>query len=640
MTALAVFAVAATTAVAHFNGGHVPPVHRLAPVDAQGDKISVSGSNPEAISLWRTCGQCHDVEKMHGGSHFRTGFCTNEAPVRCNFEPWFLVDEKAGAAQAFSLGGIPGVKSLADVGLTYWQFTKFFGRHFPGGGVGCDTNAMAEVGREKSRWFVTGPLEPNCLACHQQDADYDSSEWVRQVMRENWRGAATAASGLGTVGGMNERLEGSWDRLCPENPDDHLFKVPEKISYDRRMFDSRGRCIFRVGRPKNERCLACHAASEATAGHRDVMTDVHIQRGMRCVDCHTSGMDHRIATKSCRDCHIAKGGEGPHPTHVGLPLVHFDRLSCTTCHSGVTRDGKVALVRTARANRIGVYGRAQWSTDAPYILEPVFVKGDDGVVRPCRMTWLSKDSDPISWRFAHAVRPARQARGAAPSKCADCHAHDSEFFFGKITPIYPGKDGPVKGESVCQSKFLKADRVYHAAFGAMFAMRPMFKVFLWIAFGLLCLFAVAAMAVTLHRMSSRLDSRMDSFLAGAFTWTVDAGLVLSVVCLALTGVAGWLVGGMTWWWICLHMAAGGAFAAAVAVLLFYRNARRTREMVPGLFWAFWVLLAAGVVFTAVMPMMTVFGDHGQHVLLWAHRCTALTFTAVSLVVCWFACRRR
>jgi len=641
MSALAFLAAAATAAtVAHFNGGHVPPVHRLAPVDAQGDAISVSAPNPEAMSLWKTCGQCHEVDKLHGGSHFRTGFGTNDAPVRCNFEPWFLVDEKAGTAQAFSLGGIPGVKSLADVGLTCWQFTKFFGRHFPGGGIGCDTNAMAEVGREKSRWFVTGPLEPNCLACHQQDDDYDSSEWARQVMRENWRGAAIAASGLGSVGGMNERLEGSWDRLRPENPDDHLFKVPENISYDKRMFDSRGRCIFRVGKPKNERCLACHAASEAKADHRGIMTDVHLQRGMKCIDCHTSGMDHRIETKSCRECHVEKGGEGPHPTHAGIPLVHFNRLACTTCHSGVTKGGKVAQVRTARANRIGIYGRAQWATDLPFILEPVFVKGDDGKVMPCRMTWLSKDEEPVSWPFAHAVRPARQARGAAPAKCADCHTHDSEFFFGKITPVYPGKEGPVKGESVCQSKFLKADCIYHTAFGAMFALRPMLKVFLWTVFALLCLFAAAAMAVALHKVSAKLDSNMDSFIAGAFKWVVDVGLVLSVVCLALTGVVGWLAGGMTWWWICLHMAAGGAFAAAVAVLLFYRNANRTREVVPGLFWAFWVLLAAGVVFTAIMPMMTVFGDHGQHILLWAHRCTALTFAVVSLAVCWFACRRR
>ncbi len=639
MSLMAVIAAAAAVA-SHFNGGHVPPVHRLAPVDAQGDKIALSARNPEAMSLWTTCGQCHDVDKTLGGSHFRTGFGTNEAPVRCNFEPWFLVDEKAGTVKPFAIGGVPGMPTLQDVGLTCWQFVKFFGRHFPGGGLGSDTNAMAEVGRENSRWFVTGPLEPNCLACHQQDSDYDSSEWVRQVMRENWRGAAVAASGLGSVGGMNERLESSWDRLSPENPDDHLFKVPENIKYDKRMFDERGRCIFRVGKPKNERCLACHAASEASAGHHDVMTDVHLQRGMKCIDCHTSGMDHRIATKPCRDCHTAPGGAGPHPTHVGIPLVHFTRLSCTVCHSGVTKGGRVAQVRTARANRIGVYGRAQWATDLPYILEPVFVKGEDGKVRPCRMTWPSKDAEPVSWPFAHAVKPARQARGAAPNKCADCHTADSEFFFGKITPMYPGKDGLVPGESICQTKFLKTDGVYHRAFGAMFLMRPVFKVFLWTAFGLLCLFAAAAMAVALRRASAELEFRMDSFLAGTFKWLVDVVLILSVICLLLTGVVGWFFGGMTWWWICLHMVAGGAFTAATAVLLFYRTDERTHEVLPGFFWAFWVLLAAGVVFTAVMPMMTVFGSHGQHILLWAHRCTAITFAVVSAVVCWFATRRR
>jgi hypothetical protein len=47
----------------------------------------------------------------------------------------------------------------------------------------------------------------------------------------------------------------------------------------------------------------------------------------------------------------------------------------------------------------------------------------------------------------------------------------------------------------------------------------------------------------------------------------------------------------------------------------------------------WVLFAAGTVFTAVMPMMTVFGMEGQHFLLWSHRCVALSFTALSGLLC-------
>ena len=47
----------------------------------------------------------------------------------------------------------------------------------------------------------------------------------------------------------------------------------------------------------------------------------------------------------------------------------------------------------------------------------------------------------------------------------------------------------------------------------------------------------------------------------------------------------------------------------------------------------WVLFAAGTVFTAVMPMMTVFGSHGQEILLWSHRCVSISFAVVSGLIC-------
>ena len=191
----------------------------------------------------------------------------------------------------------------------------------------------------------------------------------------------------------------------------------------------------------------------------------------------------------------------------------------------MTEGGELAQVRTARANRIGVYGRAQWATDVPHIVEPVFVKNAKGVVEPCRMAWpsyfcamtngvvkaplgpdavkglkalgttnafskavvasalaelqaASKDgafayvghgrlwtldgsnlvstahaaAAPVSWPIAHDVRPARQARGAAPVKCADCHTADSEFFLGEIHPTGPMADADV--EPLSQAELL------------------------------------------------------------------------------------------------------------------------------------------------------------------------------------------
>lgn len=694
----------------HWNGGRTVPMHRLAPLDAEGDKVSPFGRLPKPISQEQTCGQCHDVPALRGGSHFRTGLDTNDAPASVAGEPWFLADEKTGTAIPVSLHEQDGAYAPRDLGLSCWQWTKTFGRHFPGGGIGNDPRAMDEVAGDRQRWFVTGGLGANCLACHQQGG-YDVSEWARQVMRENWQGAATAAAGIGLVEGMNERMDATWDAAFqPENPDDHLFRVPENTTYDRAQFDKKNRCLFRVGRPQNANCLACHAVSQKDMPSHAIVGDVHLQRGMACVDCHQNGMDHRVSTKTCASCHVDAKGAGPKPVHAGIPLVHFQKLSCTVCHAGVTAGGVRAQVRTARANRIGVYGRAQWATDTPHIVEPVFVKNAAGKVEARRMAWpsffceiaadgtvqpltpeavkdlkafattnafsravvaaalaelktaaadrsfayvghgrrwmldgtnlvaaISAEAAPVSWPIGHDVRPARQARGAAPVKCADCHTANSDFFFGQIVPAGPMADADVA--AVGQSEFLGVSPVYHAVLGSTFALRPLLKVFLWTVFGLMCLFAAAAVAVALVKASQWLSDATTEFLWGAFKWLVDLGFVCSLAYQLVSGLAGWWIGGMASWALVLHMVAGGVFAACALLMLCFRTAERMTTWKTGVLWAFWTVFAAGVVFTSVMPMMTVFGSHGQEILLWSHRCVSVCFVVLSAALCG-CCRRR
>ena len=606
-------ALAVAASASDFNGGRTVPVHRFAPVDRDGDKVSVCARMPAALSQEKTCGQCHAVEKMPGGSHFRNGG-TNDVVNKVNREPWFLCSTNGGCR----------VVSLADRGgLSAWEWARTFGYAIPGGGLASCPAAMCEAAGEHQRWFVTGPLEMNCLACHSQD-DYDVSEWAKQTMRENWSGAALAAAGYARVEGMNARLDAAWDPLIAENPDDHLFKVPEKVLYEPSKFDDKGRCTFRVGKPKNENCLACHAVSAVGTPSHDIAGDVHLQRGMRCIDCHQNGMDHRIETKSCASCHLEKNGAGPKPRHVRLPLVHFEKLSCTVCHSGVTKDGACAQVRTMRANRIGIYGKAHWETDVPFIEEPFVRKNADGKVELCRRAALTSYPSPLTshptnyvyWAFAHDVKPARQARGADPDRCAACHSVTSRFFEGYEDPVY------------------------FTAFNLAFLGRPVFKVVLWVVFGLLCLFAAAAAAVALNRAAAKVEEGTTPFLWGVFKWLVDVGFVLATVYLALSGVLGWWCGGMTWWWLMLHMVAGGVLAGAVAAMAVLRHGERTRGVASAVLWTLWLVFAAGTVFTAVMPMMAVFGSQGQAFLLWSHRCTALTFTVLSLAVCFVALKKR
>jgi len=103
-----------------------------------------------------------------------------------------------------------------------------------------------------------------------------------------------------------------------------------------------------VGYPTRGNCGTCHYFGGGGLGvkHGDLDTsldnppeslDVHMGRGMQCIDCHSAG-NHRIKGKAysvsvnhengfgCSDCH----GEAPH----GDKRLdgHTDRVACQTCH--------------------------------------------------------------------------------------------------------------------------------------------------------------------------------------------------------------------------------------------------------------------------------------------------------------------
>ncbi len=404
-----------------WDGGRTVPVHRIPLNDPDGEGIVPSMSSAKPLSTSKTCGMCHDYGKISAGWHFNSS--SGKAAAGRSGEPWVLVDGLTGTQLPLSYRGWAGTWNPSAVGMTQWDFTKKFARHMPGGDTGEPADCFADP---HSRWTVSGKLEINCLACHNGSHAQDHSEWVRQVCRENFAWAATAASGLGEVGGMASRVKSTWTMNDGPNPDDKDYAVPPYVKYLTAQFDSKNRTVLQIQKPADQNCLNCHSATPMCAKKEDVDADVHSRAGFKCVDCHRNGVDHGIVRGyeaeaverkdasvgdfSCRGCHIeesAKGGGrlgAPHPKHGGIPPLHFEKLSCTACHSGQKPGETPTDMRVSRANRLGIHGRALWFTDAPFIQEPVFVKGADGKIAPNRVMW-----------------PAFWARRAA----------------GKLTPIAP-----------------------------------------------------------------------------------------------------------------------------------------------------------------------------------------------------------
>ena len=418
-----------------WDGNRTTPVHLIPLKDELDQPIIPTETNPLPFSSRFTCAPCHIYETIQKGLHFDASFAAEAGRPG---EPWIWVDERTGTLLPLSYHKSKGAFDPAQVGLSAWDFTLLFGRHLAGGGVSEPLESAFTPG---SRWEVAGKIEINCLGCHNRSGAQDPSEWAKQILRENFRWAATAAAGLGEVGGMASRVKGTWDIYDGPDPDDTEWAVPPFVRYDPALFDSRHRLLFDLDhKPANDRCLACHSVTPVDKAKYAFDEDVHTAAGLKCASCHRNDLGHAMVRGyegealddpgrtgedfTCTGCHLgdekAEGEKSlagrlgaPYPKHKGFPAVHFKRLSCTVCHSGPWPGKELTRVRTSRANRLGIYGVARWSTDLPAIIEPVYIRERNGKLAPNRLLW------PAFWaeQIGQEIKPLQpQAVSAAAAR--------------------------------------------------------------------------------------------------------------------------------------------------------------------------------------------------------------------------------
>jgi hypothetical protein len=392
-----------------WDGSRTTAVHLIQLKDEFDQLVVPSETYPLPYSTRYTCAPCHDYGIIQGGLHFDASTSLRHGRPG---EPWIWVDPKTGTVLPLSYQGWEGMWNPQDLGLTAWDLTLLFGRHMTGGGI---SEPGDEETSPESRWNVSGKLEINCMGCHDASRVQSHSEWAKQVLRHNFRWAAVAASGLGEVGGMASRLPGTWNLYDGPNPDDTEWAIVPFVKYRPERFDSKHRVFFDIApEVDDQRCLACHSVSRVGEKKYTAEEDVHSAAGLKCVDCHRNDVSHNMirgyegeaeesqeserADFTCQGCHMGKelsqrGGPtrgrlgAPYPRHSGIPVVHFERLSCTVCHAGSLPSKDITQVRTSRANRLGIYGIAQWSTEWPHIIEPIFMRDSRGKLSAHRMTW-------------------------------------------------------------------------------------------------------------------------------------------------------------------------------------------------------------------------------------------------------------
>lgn len=422
-------------------------VHWIELYDADGRTIDPTDPKAKPYSPKKTCGRCHDYDAIACGYHFNA-LDKQVDPGRPG-EPWIWTDTRTGTQIPMSYRDWKGVHNPDKLGISPWEFVLKFGRHLPGGGPGAppeptddastepaeaaaaepadeasaepadDAAATAEepADEDPSRWHLSGQLEIDCMFCHSNDTAYDREAWWNQIQEENFAWAPTAALALGKIDGDVSDLPDDFD---PETADPEGRDQLPTTTYGALRTNGDGKIFFDVIRtPPNSVCYYCHnnrLVGKQIGPEWTHDEDVHVQAGMSCTDCHRNGIDHHtvrgyegekhpsvpgdegenhptgnpVATLSCRGCHMGDAeGAGrlgaPKPLHVGLPALHFEKLSCTACHSGPAPTDDNYHLQTALAHGLGLPEHYH-DNDPPALVTPVMLQ-ENGKLYPHRMMW-------------------------------------------------------------------------------------------------------------------------------------------------------------------------------------------------------------------------------------------------------------
>jgi formate dehydrogenase gamma subunit len=435
-------------------GSQATFVHYIQLFDENGQLLNVKSKVP--YSTKKTCGKCHDYEKISGGWHFQAGLREMPEPNHAFAEfasrlgePFFLTQPASATQIPISYRNWAQRKGMTptDLGLSQFDFLSRYGAHLPGGGMLENTRDKAGKIQHLSGepWAKTGVLEIDCLICHLRKG-YNPEERKKQIGYKNLKWAATYAAGFGVVKGeAGKAAEGeqeeSGDAFERETQGGSAAAggTSVEVVYNPQTFDVANFVTLDLTRHvPNTNCLFCHYTRTT---HRQYgidqkqVVDIHYDAGLTCTTCHRNGLDHMITrgdggledlaatddnrTLTCKGCHRRGRAAAPRDDHPGLPEFHLKVISCTACHSGPLPGTQVVAEQTSIAHNLGISTEADLSKlNSPAIWTSVWrrdpVNGKIGFYRYAYPQWFGKKADQkISPLPLSAVDAALKAAGQA-----------------------------------------------------------------------------------------------------------------------------------------------------------------------------------------------------------------------------------
>ena len=151
------------------------------------------------------------------------------------------------------------------------------------------------VDDEISRQIIAGPLEINCLACHDRDPAQDQAESAANVGQAELPLGGDGLLGFAEVTGSAEKMPDTFDPAMPDTvTDPDLLKQVPTVTYQEGIFDTKDNVFFDVSGGRR-RIAATSAIPTSTSNEHGTEKwqadqDVHMTAGLTCVDCHREGL--------------------------------------------------------------------------------------------------------------------------------------------------------------------------------------------------------------------------------------------------------------------------------------------------------------------------------------------------------------
>ena len=403
------------------DGSKFNHVHLLKLYDHDGNTIDPADPFAQPFSTKQTCAtECHSYKKISKGFHFN--FHDSNLTKSSAGEPWIYTDPTTLSILPLSYRKTKGAFTPDDVKMSPMEFLFRFGPYYAGGDISEEDSL--QYSKNYFRWLVSGKLEINCLLCHDVSHEYDRAEYASNIREENFKWTATASSGIAEFKGNASRMPDNYDpyNFTTIQSIDQRAPIVPNLKYDSTKFNSENKVYFNVTKNiPNSNCYYCHSTVTASfnSNHKwsESSEDVHIKAGMKCVDCHHNDIDHNMlkgtennSSYTCVGCHSQKASKenlsnnnfaAPIPEHPGIPPIHFEKLSCTTCHSGNLPNKNNRYIKTSRNHFLGMHGTNKAPDVYPHIATGIFMESNDNKIEPKNLIWSSYWAD----RFENKITP-------------------------------------------------------------------------------------------------------------------------------------------------------------------------------------------------------------------------------------------